>query len=84
MIVDIAQYIDPKLSIIDAVWGMEGEGPTAGNPRKIGVIILSDSPFAADFIAGRIINLPSEENPVYIQRDTKRTVQRKGYRAARR
>jgi uncharacterized protein (DUF362 family)/Pyruvate/2-oxoacid:ferredoxin oxidoreductase delta subunit len=64
MIVDIAQYVDPPLSIIDAVWGMEGEGPTAGNPRKIGVIIVSDSPFAADFIAGRIINLPAEENPV--------------------
>ena len=64
MIVDIAQYVSPVLSVIDAVWGMDGEGPTAGEPKKIGVIILSDSPFAADYIAGRIIKLPAEENPV--------------------
>ncbi len=64
MIVDIAQYVSPQLSVIDAVWGMDGEGPTAGDPKKIGVIILSDSPFAADYIAGKIINLPAKENPV--------------------
>jgi uncharacterized protein (DUF362 family)/ferredoxin len=64
MIVDIAQYVSPQLSVIDAVWGMDGEGPTAGDTKKIGVIILSDSPFAADYIAGKIINLPAKENPV--------------------
>ncbi len=64
MIVDIAQYVSPQLSVIDAVWGMDGEGPTAGDPKKIGVIILSDSPFAADCVAGKIIKLSTEENPV--------------------
>lgn len=64
LIVDIADYVGPKLSVIDAVWGMEGDGPSAGDPRKIGCIILSDSPYAADIVGSRIINVPIEENPI--------------------
>jgi uncharacterized Fe-S center protein len=43
------------IAIIDAVIGMEGNGPTAGKPRKIGCIISSLNPFAADLLAEKII-----------------------------
>ena len=35
MIVDLDEYFKPRLSIIDGVVGMEGNGPTAGTPKKI-------------------------------------------------
>ena len=64
MLVDVADFIRPPLSVIDAIWAMEGDGPSAGTPRHIGVLILSDNPFAADVVAGRIIGLHWHDNPV--------------------
>lgn len=48
MLLDLALYIKPQLCIIDAVYGMEGEGPSAGNPRKVGAVIGSRSAIHAD------------------------------------
>lgn len=48
MLLDLALYIKPYCSIIDGVYGMEGEGPSAGNPRKVGAIIASKSATHAD------------------------------------
>ena len=64
MLVDIADFIRPALSVIDAVWAMEGDGPSAGMPRFVGALIVSDNPFAADAVAGRIIGLHWRDNPV--------------------
>lgn len=64
MIVDIAEFVKPSLSVIDGVWAMEGEGPSAGDKRKVGVIIMSDCPYSADIVAGYIIGLDWQENPV--------------------
>ncbi|MDD5018319.1 MAG: DUF362 domain-containing protein, partial [Eubacteriales bacterium] len=64
MIVDIAEFIKPDFCVIDAVWAMEGNGPTAGNRRKVGAIIVSDCPYAADIVAGHIIGLDWRDNPV--------------------
>ena len=44
MLLDICNYIKPVLSIMDAVVGMEGQGPSAGDPRKIGAVLASPSP----------------------------------------
>ena len=35
MIVDIDEYFRPEISIIDAVVGMEGNGPTAGDAKHM-------------------------------------------------
>ncbi len=63
MIVDLNDYFKPLLSITDGVVGMEGNGPTAGTPRKIGVIIASDSPHAADLIGASVIGLTAKDVP---------------------
>ena len=44
MIVDLDEYFHPVLSIADAVVGMEGNGPTAGTPCKMGFLLASRSP----------------------------------------
>ena len=56
-LVDICSYVSPSLTIMDGVIGMEGEGPTAGVPRKIGVLLGSENPYAIDVVACNIINL---------------------------
>ncbi|MBQ8893509.1 MAG: DUF362 domain-containing protein [Clostridia bacterium] len=66
MIVDLDEYFKPCLSIIDGVVGMEGNGPTAGTPRPVGVLIASESPHAADLIGAAVIGLKTEEVPTLV------------------
>ena len=54
MIVDINEYFKPRLTVTDAVVGMEGNGPTAGDARKMGFIAASKSPHAADLVCSEI------------------------------
>ncbi|MDW7657335.1 MAG: DUF362 domain-containing protein [Bacillota bacterium] len=63
MLVDLAEFVRPRLSIIDGVIGMEGNGPSGGQPRPIGVIIASVNPHLADLIATALIGLKPEEVP---------------------
>lgn len=55
MIVDLACGIAPAISIIDGIVGMEGNGPTSGEPRHCGVLLGSESPFALDLAAAKVI-----------------------------
>ena len=57
MIVDVAESVAPRLSLIDAVVGMEGPGPTGGSPRPIGALIVSTDAHAADLIGSSLIGL---------------------------
>ncbi len=67
MLLDLAEYVSPRLSIMDAVTGMEGEGPgAAGSPRQIGLLLGSKNQLALDVVAGEIIGLRREQNPLLI------------------
>ena len=63
MLVDLDTYFAPALSIVDGVVGMEGNGPTAGTPKAMGVLLASDSPHEADLACARIIGLTREDVP---------------------
>ena len=67
MLLDLAEYVSPRLSIMDAVVGMEGEGPGAGEPRQVGLLLASESPLALDVVASEIIGLKRQSNPVLIE-----------------
>jgi ferredoxin len=66
MLIDLSSYVAPRLSIMDAVTGMEGEGPNAGEPRHVGLILGSTSPLAIDVVAGEIMAIDRERNPVLL------------------
>ena len=66
MIVDLNDYFKPALAICDAVVGMEGNGPTAGKPRKIGALLASTSTHKLDLLAARIIGLSKEQVPTLL------------------
>ncbi|UWD47692.1 DUF362 domain-containing protein [Clostridioides difficile] len=57
VLLDICDYVNPTLTIMDGVVGMEGDGPSAGNPKEIGVLLASQSPYAIDVAACKIIDL---------------------------
>jgi len=63
MLVDLCEYVSPTLSFIDGIIGMEGAGPSAGNPRKIGVVIAGENPHNADVVACKIIGLEIDDVP---------------------
>ena len=63
MLLDLDEYFHPTLSIADAVIGMEGNGPTAGTPKKMGALIASRSPHNLDVVAAKMIGFDPMEIP---------------------
>lgn len=57
MLVDLNECMKPRLQIVDAVVGMEGDGPQAGTPRNIGVILAGSDYAAVDTVLARLIGM---------------------------
>jgi len=64
MLIDLNEYLKPRLAIIDGIVGMEGNGPTAGTPREIGCLIASDSVYHADVVMAHIMGLDPSAMPL--------------------
>jgi uncharacterized protein (DUF362 family)/NAD-dependent dihydropyrimidine dehydrogenase PreA subunit len=54
MLLDIYNTRTPELTIMDAVMGMEGEGPSGGSPRFIGALLASEQAPPLDALAERL------------------------------
>lgn len=61
MLVDLHECVKPTLSIMDGIWGMEGNGPTAGQNRHIGLVLASANAHALDLAACRLIDYAPNE-----------------------
>jgi uncharacterized protein (DUF362 family)/Pyruvate/2-oxoacid:ferredoxin oxidoreductase delta subunit len=61
LLVSIYEVIRPSLTIMDAVVGMEGEGPSKGEPRFIGAILASPDGVAVDRVAAEIMGFKPGE-----------------------
>ncbi|MBE9155493.1 DUF362 domain-containing protein [Nodosilinea sp. LEGE 06152] len=48
MLVETARLIAPELTIVDGIVGHEGNGPSGGEPRDLGVLGASSNVFALD------------------------------------
>jgi uncharacterized protein (DUF362 family)/NAD-dependent dihydropyrimidine dehydrogenase PreA subunit len=62
LLLEIYKCVAPSLSIIDAVVGMEGNGPGNGKPRKLGALLASEDAVALDRVAGEIVGMPFDYN----------------------
>jgi uncharacterized protein (DUF362 family)/Pyruvate/2-oxoacid:ferredoxin oxidoreductase delta subunit len=51
MLLDLASFVRPALSVMDAIVGMNGDGPSAGQPFPIGAILAGPDPVALDVAA---------------------------------
>lgn len=63
MLIDLNEYFRPVLHIVDAVVGMEGNGPTMGTPRHIGCILAGASPYEVDQACAKIIGVDKNSVP---------------------
>ena len=63
MLVDLCETVKPAISFIDGIVGMEGNGPTGGSPKKLGLVLAGTNPHALDLVACSLIGFGPDEIP---------------------
>lgn len=63
----LARRLAPHLGVIDGWIGMEGEGPSDGDPVDMGIAIASSNPFAADRLGAQVMGFDLARIP-YLDR----------------
>ncbi len=58
-LLDILTYARPTLHIMDAVVGMEGNGPSGGSPREVGAIVVGSDALAVDVLSSALAGMDS-------------------------
>lgn len=61
MLVDLYGILRPRLNVVDAVVGMEGDGPNGGDPREIGLIFAGTDGIAVDSTICDVVGLPPRD-----------------------
>jgi uncharacterized protein (DUF362 family)/Pyruvate/2-oxoacid:ferredoxin oxidoreductase delta subunit len=64
MLVELCALLKPRLTIMDAVVGMEGNGPGSGDPRPINVVIAGQDPVAVDVVSSMVVGVSPERLPL--------------------
>ncbi|MHB8173429.1 MAG: DUF362 domain-containing protein [Nitrospirota bacterium] len=57
MLVELHGLVRPRLSIVDAVVSMDGNGPGSGRPRETGFIMAGEDSFAVDYMLCRFLGV---------------------------
>lgn len=55
VLIDLNEAMKPRLQVMDAIMGMEGDGPHSGTPRKIGAVLASSDYSAIDMATVRLM-----------------------------
>lgn len=67
MLLDVAYLVRPRVSIVDGILGMEGNGPgTGGLPRRLGLLVAGSDPVAVDVACCRIAGISCAAVPVLV------------------
>jgi uncharacterized protein (DUF362 family)/Pyruvate/2-oxoacid:ferredoxin oxidoreductase delta subunit len=61
VIVDIFSLTKPQLTLVDAVVAMEGDGPSSGDPKYLGLLLCGTDAVAIDMVAERIMGFKQGE-----------------------
>ena len=63
MLVDLNEYVKPRLCLCDAVEIMEGNGPTMGTPRHLGLMLACRDPYRLDRLCAALLGVKEGEIP---------------------
>jgi uncharacterized protein (DUF362 family)/NAD-dependent dihydropyrimidine dehydrogenase PreA subunit len=66
-IVDICAAIKPGLAVMDGVIGMDGNGPSFGTIKKVGIIAASRDSVALDAVCSSIVGYRENEVPITVE-----------------
>lgn len=67
MLVDTARLLDPDLTIMDGVVGHEGNGPSGGEPRMLGILGAASNVFALDLAMVKLLGVDPTIVPTVAQ-----------------
>jgi ferredoxin len=57
MLIDIVSYYRPILTVMDGVMAMEGDGPSGGDLRDVGVLLTGTDAVAVDVVAASVLGM---------------------------
>jgi uncharacterized protein (DUF362 family)/Pyruvate/2-oxoacid:ferredoxin oxidoreductase delta subunit len=63
MLVDLCETVKPAISFIDAIVGMEGNGPTGGTPKELGLTLAACNPHSLDLYACSLVGFKVDDIP---------------------
>ncbi len=66
MLLELAEHLNPALTLVDGITAMEGDGPGSGDPVNVGVLLASPSMQAVDTVACDLLKL--SPNSVWTQK----------------
>jgi uncharacterized protein (DUF362 family)/Pyruvate/2-oxoacid:ferredoxin oxidoreductase delta subunit len=64
LMIDINQLAKPSLAIVDAIVGMEGAGPSGGEPREIGALVVGPDLTAVDAVCCDLVGIDPASLPL--------------------
>jgi uncharacterized protein (DUF362 family) len=64
LLIEIYEFLNPALTIIDAVIAMDGPGPINGRARPLGWLLGGTDPFALEVICSKLVNIKPENIPI--------------------
>ena len=66
LLIDIYRGVKPTFTLLDAVIGMDGDGPTSGNPYNFGYLVGTTDALAMDFWLCKMVGAKFEDYPLYM------------------
>jgi uncharacterized protein (DUF362 family) len=57
----MAKVLNPKIVVIDGIFGLDGHGPMTGTPVKMDLIMASDNPVVADTLGSSIMGFSPDK-----------------------
>ncbi len=67
MLADIHRCVKPRLHIMDGIVAMEGNGPGAGTPTPMNLLLFSTDPVAMDTVFCGLIGIDPQSVPTNVQ-----------------
>jgi len=64
MLLDLAAFLSPRLTIADGIVAMEGNGPGSGDPRKLGLVFCSGDCLAMDAVISDVLGADPSKAPI--------------------
>ena len=64
LLIEIYKFLNPALTIIDAVTVMDGPGPIKGRARPLGFLLGGTEPIACETICCKLVNINPQDIPI--------------------
>ncbi|MBI5561282.1 MAG: DUF362 domain-containing protein [Deltaproteobacteria bacterium] len=64
MLLDLCFYLKPRLTVMDGIVAMEGNGPSSGTPRPLGLVFASHDAVAMDAVAANVLGAKRDDLPI--------------------